>query len=342
MSELGDAPQPVSEATMVIHRPRLAVPQGRNDVGVRLEAAVELGPDLADSTPEVRVRGAERRKVELRGEFAGAFGVRPEVFRVVHLDPVDPIAVGTEVVRLEADGCELRMRREDGRTLAIEFGQRRLQRDEIRHRIGEPDRQDVFSVPPIPREHLTARNDQQILVGEPLCTRSDVGKAGEMWRVDEAVKPPRFRPFDHAPIENFHVRIQAKPVHIGVTARPGVIRCDSSRRVLYTDDDDPRMWECAIGGCGYATEDAEELLVHQATGHERHRCAVCGTTVPDGYFAIRHAFSEHSRAEYLRNYEAETDDIRLREAAMKEVEAVADVEAVVGRLDGEREAASEA
>lgn len=102
------------------------------------------------------------------------------------------------------------------------------------------------------------------------------------------------------------------------------------------------MWECAIGGCGYATEDAEKLLVHQAAEHERHRCAVCGTTVPDGYFAIRHAFSKHSRAEYLRNYEAETDDIRLRETAMKEIEAVADVEAVVRRLDGEPKAASEA
>jgi len=102
------------------------------------------------------------------------------------------------------------------------------------------------------------------------------------------------------------------------------------------------MWECAIGDCGYATDDAEELLVHQASEHERHRCAVCGTTVPDGYFAIRHAFSEHSRAEYLRNYEADTDDIRLRETALKEVESEADVERVVKRLSGEPEAPPEA
>jgi predicted nucleic acid-binding Zn-ribbon protein len=103
------------------------------------------------------------------------------------------------------------------------------------------------------------------------------------------------------------------------------------------------MWECAIGGCEYATDNAEDLLVHQANAHERHRCAVCGTTVPDGYFAIRHAFSEHSRAEYLRSYEADTDDIRLRETAIKEVEAEADVEAVVRRLGGDRqEAATEA
>jgi hypothetical protein len=104
------------------------------------------------------------------------------------------------------------------------------------------------------------------------------------------------------------------------------------------------MWECAIGDCEYATENAEELLVHQATEHERHRCAVCGTTVPDGYFAIRHAFSEHSRAEYLRSYEADTDDIRLRETVLKEIETEADVQAVVRRLGGggKSEAASEA
>jgi predicted nucleic acid-binding Zn-ribbon protein len=105
------------------------------------------------------------------------------------------------------------------------------------------------------------------------------------------------------------------------------------------------MWECAIGDCEYATEDAEELLVHQVTGHERHRCAICGTTVPDGYFAIRHAFSEHSRAEYLRNYEADTDDIRHRETVRRELEAEADVEAVVRRLgsdNGEQEATTQA
>jgi predicted nucleic acid-binding Zn-ribbon protein len=101
------------------------------------------------------------------------------------------------------------------------------------------------------------------------------------------------------------------------------------------------MWECAIGGCGYATDDAEELLVHQATEHERHRCAVCGTTVPDGYFAIRHAFTEHSRAEYLRSYEADTDDIRLRETAIQEIESAANVEAVVRRLEGEQKATTE-
>jgi hypothetical protein len=100
------------------------------------------------------------------------------------------------------------------------------------------------------------------------------------------------------------------------------------------------MWECTIGGCEYATADAEELVVHQVNTHERHRCAVCGTTVPDGYFAIRHAFSEHSRAEYLRNYEADTDDIRLRETVRRELEDEANIEAIVRRLNGERQEAT--
>ena len=109
------------------------------------------------------------------------------------------------------------------------------------------------------------------------------------------------------------------------------------------DDDRVCMWECAIGGCEYATDDAEELLVHQVGTHERHRCAVCGTTVPDGYFAIKHAFSEHTRAEYLRSYEADTDDIRLRETVIKELESAADVDGVVRRLsDDSREATTEA
>lgn len=98
------------------------------------------------------------------------------------------------------------------------------------------------------------------------------------------------------------------------------------------------MWECSIGDCDFTTDDAEELLVHQVETHERHRCAVCGTTVPDGYFAIRHAFSEHSRAEYLRNYDADTDDIRVRETAIEAIEAEADVEAVVNELNGPQKA----
>lgn len=92
------------------------------------------------------------------------------------------------------------------------------------------------------------------------------------------------------------------------------------------------MWACGIGECDHTVENAEGLLLHQANSHERHRCAICGTIVPDGYFAIRHAFSEHSRAEYLRNYDADTADIRFREAIRDEVEEVTDIESVVQEL----------
>lgn len=92
------------------------------------------------------------------------------------------------------------------------------------------------------------------------------------------------------------------------------------------------MWECAIGDCDYRTGDAEELLIHQATEHDRHQCAVCGTIVPDGYFAIRHAFTEHSRAEYVRAYDADADDIRQRETVAEAIEREADVQSVVEQL----------
>ena len=97
------------------------------------------------------------------------------------------------------------------------------------------------------------------------------------------------------------------------------------------------MWACAIDDCTYDAAAVEDLLMHQATAHERHQCAICSTIVPDGYFAIRHAFSEHSRVDYLRHYDAGADDIRIRETVVEAVESAADVEAVVERLDGDVE-----
>ena len=101
-------------------------------------------------------------------------------------------------------------------------------------------------------------------------------------------------------------------------------------------------WSCAIAGCGVERDAVEDLLVHQATEHERHQCAVCGTVLPDGYFAIRHAFDEHSRAEYVRAYDADADAIRRRESVLEAIEAEADIDRVVARIDeaGDREPAS--
>jgi predicted nucleic acid-binding Zn-ribbon protein len=93
------------------------------------------------------------------------------------------------------------------------------------------------------------------------------------------------------------------------------------------------MWTCAIDGCGRQADRVEDLLVHQATEHERHQCAVCGTVLPDGYFAIRHAFDEHTRAEYVRAYEADAEDIRHRESVVEAIEAEANIDEVVERID---------
>ncbi|GAB3414371.1 hypothetical protein GCM10027435_09240 [Haloparvum alkalitolerans] len=92
-------------------------------------------------------------------------------------------------------------------------------------------------------------------------------------------------------------------------------------------------WTCGIGDCDAAFEDVESAIVHQTTEHQRHECKVCGTIVPDGYFAIRHAFDEHTRAEYVRAYDADAAAVREREQVKEEVEAAADLQAVVDRLN---------
>ncbi len=92
-------------------------------------------------------------------------------------------------------------------------------------------------------------------------------------------------------------------------------------------------WKCAIEGDDATFDRVEDLMVHQATEHDRVQCKVCGAVVPDGYFAIRHAFDEHSRAEYVRAYDASSADIRRREKIKEAVEEVADIREVVDRLD---------
>ncbi|WP_049971121.1 DUF7565 family protein [Haladaptatus cibarius] len=93
-------------------------------------------------------------------------------------------------------------------------------------------------------------------------------------------------------------------------------------------------WECDIDGCGEHFDSVENAIVHQTTEHERRECKVCGAVVPDGYFAIRHAFEEHSRAEYVRAYDADSSDVRTRERIRDEIEDSANLQQVVERLDG--------
>jgi len=92
-------------------------------------------------------------------------------------------------------------------------------------------------------------------------------------------------------------------------------------------------WKCGIDGDDTEFERVEDLIVHQSTVHDRIECAVCGTVVPDGYFAIRHAFDEHSRAEYVRAYDASAKEVRRRESVKEAVESEADIREVVERLE---------
>ncbi|WP_253738059.1 C2H2-type zinc finger protein [Halohasta salina] len=93
-------------------------------------------------------------------------------------------------------------------------------------------------------------------------------------------------------------------------------------------------WRCGIDDCDRGFEDVESLIIHQTTEHEKHECQVCGTLIPDGYFAIRHVFDEHTRAEYVRAYDADSAAVRRREEIQADVESTADLNAVVDELDG--------
>lgn len=91
-------------------------------------------------------------------------------------------------------------------------------------------------------------------------------------------------------------------------------------------------WACGILECGRSFESVEDLLSHQVSDHGQCTCEVCGESHPEGFLAIRHAFSEHTRAEYVRAYDASSDDIRAREHVMELIEGLVDVESVLNQL----------
>jgi hypothetical protein len=92
-------------------------------------------------------------------------------------------------------------------------------------------------------------------------------------------------------------------------------------------------WECAVRSCGRSFGELEGALAHQVREHPRHECRVCGTVVPEGFFAIRHAFEDHNRAEYVRYYDADADEIRRREDLLAAVEERVDVAALRERIE---------
>ena len=96
-------------------------------------------------------------------------------------------------------------------------------------------------------------------------------------------------------------------------------------------------WACGILGCGEHFEAVEDLIDHQVSEHGQCTCEVCGEAHPEGFLAIRHAFSEHTRAEYVRAYDANSDDIRLRERVKELIEERIDVESVLSQLEVDAE-----
>lgn len=98
-------------------------------------------------------------------------------------------------------------------------------------------------------------------------------------------------------------------------------------------------WVCGIGGCAHRTDAAAGLIRHQASDHPQTECAVCGETVPAGFFAIRHVVREHKRAEYVRAYDANSDDIRVREQLVEDIESAMDVTALLAGLENDDEVA---
>ena len=93
-------------------------------------------------------------------------------------------------------------------------------------------------------------------------------------------------------------------------------------------------WNCGIRGCGARFETPVDLIVHQAIDHEECTCAVCGESLPEGFVAIRHAFSEHNRADFVRSYGASPGHVRQRETVVELIEDRVDLPAVLSQLDG--------
>jgi hypothetical protein len=94
-------------------------------------------------------------------------------------------------------------------------------------------------------------------------------------------------------------------------------------------------WECGIGSCSFIGDTVTDLITHQSHDHPPHTCNICQRDVPDGFIAIYHSFEEHSRAEYVKAYDATPDDVRQREQVKAMVERQIDVPALLETLSNE-------
>lgn len=91
-------------------------------------------------------------------------------------------------------------------------------------------------------------------------------------------------------------------------------------------------WRCGIEECGAEFESPDRLIEHQVEAHEPCDCSICGESFPAGFLAIYHAFNEHTRADYLRAYEADSNDIRIREEIIEEIEDELDIPTLLDSL----------
>lgn len=98
-------------------------------------------------------------------------------------------------------------------------------------------------------------------------------------------------------------------------------------------------WVCAVRGCMADFDEPEALVAHQVADHEYHQCRICDETVPAGFFALQHVFDEHTRAEYVRFYDGDSDAIRWRETIKDTIEGRVDLSALKNRILAEREPA---
>lgn len=94
-------------------------------------------------------------------------------------------------------------------------------------------------------------------------------------------------------------------------------------------------WCCEIEACGATFDGVEDLLEHQVADHPPIECEVCDERIPDGFYAIRHVFTEHTRAKYVRHYDGDSDAIRYRETLIEEIEELVDPDAVRERAETE-------
>jgi len=92
-------------------------------------------------------------------------------------------------------------------------------------------------------------------------------------------------------------------------------------------------WSCGIEDCDATFDRVEDLLTHQVDDHPPIECEICGELVPDGFYAIRHVFSEHTRAKYVRHYDGDADAIRYRETLIETIEDRVDPDSILEYAD---------